>query len=353
MKIGYISKKYKDAIREVDENIQKVFQEDATVDFRMYDFPYRFIENKIVYLLYILSVSTFSFARLFYLYITNDVLHYCSPDNYFWIYNIILKKIFPKTQTILTVHHLPESQADGMKKKFYMKSLLSFDKFVVISEFSKIQLIQWGVEAKKITVIRNGISKDFYPEKINNFKPFKYILFVGDEYPRKNLETALVAFKCLVEKFPDIKFIKLGRVKLNHHKTLTDNLIKKLNFKEGQVIVCRENISINELRMYYSNAKMLVSPSVLEGFGLPVIEACRCKSLVLISSIAPYLEFNLPKILYVDKLYDSSVWFNNMNNLLSLNETEQIEIENDLYGISLKYDWNENLVKLKELYLKK
>jgi glycosyltransferase involved in cell wall biosynthesis len=59
-------------------------------------------------------------------------------------------------------------------------------------------------------------------------------------------------------------------------------------------------VSGDDLPALYSGAEALVYPSLIEGFGLPVLEAMRCATPVLTSNTSSLPEVGGNAVLYVD-----------------------------------------------------
>lgn len=101
-----------------------------------------------------------------------------------------------------------------------------------------------------------------------------YILYVGNDYPHKNLK----------------------RLKLACEKIREDGL-------KYSLILITGFVSEQELDNLYKNASLFVFPSMYEGFGLPPLEAMK-RGLVVVSSNASCL----PEI-----LGDAALYFNPIN----------------------------------------
>ncbi|HVF69962.1 MAG TPA: glycosyltransferase family 1 protein, partial [Xanthomonadales bacterium] len=133
----------------------------------------------------------------------------------------------------------------------------------------------------------------------NNKRPIdntKYFLYVGNAYPHKNLERLIKAFSLFrTAQNEDIQLLLVGK---------DDYFYKKINAKiikeNYSGIVIRNNVTDKELASFYQNAIALVSPSLMEGFGLPVLEAMASSCVVLASDIPSFREVCV----------DSAVYFN-------------------------------------------
>ena len=96
-----------------------------------------------------------------------------------------------------------------------------------------------------------------------------YFLYVGNAYPHKNVETLIRA-----AKLAKARVIYVGK---------NDYFYQKLG-------VVPKSVSDKELTNLYKNATALVFPSLMEGFGLPGVEAMRIGTPVVCSDIPVFRE---------------------------------------------------------------
>jgi len=197
---------------------------------------------------------------------------------------------------IVTVHDLericfPFSNQEPEEEASLKKDALAIQKaehVIVVSENTKKDLVKYlKIPEDKITIIYNGVDHEVFKPNSHKVLPFPYILYVGSERQRKNLERLLEAFALLKKSsdFTDLKFIKIGGPgRSDDFRQATLRKIKELGL-DGEVIFINQ-ITDNQLAEYYSSAKVLVYPSLYEGFGLPVIEAMACGCPVITSNVS-------------------------------------------------------------------
>ena len=183
------------------------------------------------------------------------------------------------------------------------------DHIVTVSNFSKNQIIQkLGIPESRITVIPCGVGKEFTAD----FSPSEskevvqalglqlpFILYVGNLKPHKNIKTLLRAFAHLRK-----------REKLRHSLLIIaddprwkSTIVNEcLNLGIGDYTVFVSRVSQSLLPHIYATADLLVMPSTLEGFGLPVLEAMACGTPVVASSTASLPEVGGNAALYFDPL---------------------------------------------------
>ncbi len=136
----------------------------------------------------------------------------------------------------------------------------------------------YKIPASKIRVIYNTaeiVKTKHYREN--------YMLSVGTIQPRKNYRLMLDAFKLCRN---DWHWIIVGSISSNFR--YDKNLIYEL--KSHPRIKIIENISEEELSLWYHKASVLVSASIYEGCNLPVLEAIQHGCPVLISDIQVHRE---------------------------------------------------------------
>lgn len=154
---------------------------------------------------------------------------------------------------------------------------------------------------------------------MREFLKKSYILYVGNDYPHKNLK----------------------RLKLAFEKLKQDGL-------DYELVLITEFVSEQELDNLYKNASLFVFPSLSEGFGLPPLEA-MARGVPVVSSNATCL----PEI-----LGDAAVYFNPLDiddmarvikeTLLS-DRVQKILIAKG-FEQAKKYDWKQMAARTLDLY---
>ena len=89
-------------------------------------------------------------------------------------------------------------------------------------------------------------------------------LNVSLDEPRKNIETYFE----MASRRPNVAFVRIGK--------FSERLREIVNVKKLYNVFHFSELKANELRDFYRNADLIVYPSLLEGFGLPPIEAVAC-----------------------------------------------------------------------------
>jgi len=109
--------------------------------------------------------------------------------------------------------------------------------------------------------------------------PSNYFLYVGTDYPHKNLLTLLRAFHLVRRRIPEAHLVILGA----KYDIRPRPELKELMNRVSDHITHLGHVSDDILPAIYHNARALVYPSLDEGFGLPILEAMLCSTPVVAS----------------------------------------------------------------------
>jgi len=212
---------------------------------------------------------------------------------------------------ITTVHDFTyEYFSHGIKKFIHCwqkhKAIRKSDYIICVSNNTKNDLLKFvpDVDEKKIKVIYNGVSNDYYPiclDRISDFTPFKpytYVLFVGERKGYKNFDLSIKAIS-----HSNLRLVIVGKELLTNEIKLLESTLGKDRYK----YVGR--ISNNQLNSLYNGAFCLLYPSSYEGFGIPVIEAQRAGCPVIAYNSSSIKEIIGDTPLLLEKLDIDSILF--------------------------------------------
>jgi glycosyltransferase involved in cell wall biosynthesis len=153
------------------------------------------------------------------------------------------------------------------------------DKILAISETSKKEVSRlFGISPERIVV--NHLGVDITSGGDSNFElgDQKYLLYVGQAFPRRHLKEALAAFEKISPRFPDLKFVVIGIDKYN------PAILEDFKNRLSERLIHKEYVSDQELSQYYSHAQALLYVSDREAFGLPPMEALIRGSVPIIAA---------------------------------------------------------------------
>jgi glycosyltransferase involved in cell wall biosynthesis len=109
----------------------------------------------------------------------------------------------------------------------------------------------------------------------------KYLLYVGGLSPHKNIPQLIKAFSLVADV--NLNLVVVGDVKDVFHTNIPAIRSAIARSGLGQRVILPGFVPDTELVHLYSRAYALVQPSLMEGFGLPAIEAMACGTPVLSS----------------------------------------------------------------------
>lgn len=210
-----------------------------------------------------------------------------SPDTY-----LSLRSDVP---TLITCHdlaylHYPK-HIPLLVRKYYQFYFPRFHRranhIMAISQNTKNDIIdKYAIPEHKITLAYNACAENFKPlgsvEKVNvrmNISDGKpYFIYVGSIHPRKNIVRLIHAFEKFCETNNDHNLVILGRWAWN--STLIASTLKNSSHRTRIKLI---NDMEGDISPYLAAAEALVYISLLEGFGLPLLEAMQCEVPVITS----------------------------------------------------------------------
>jgi len=177
--------------------------------------------------------------------------------------------------------------------------LKRMDAVITVSEFSRQMVIRrLGIPAERVFTVHSGNDDKHFRQipharsKLEERYQFtddpnrKILLYVGAEFPRKNLASILRTLKLLP---PNIYLLKVGGPGGERFRAQTMKMIAELEL-EARVRIF-DNVPEADLPLFYSAADVYICASFMEGFGHPVVEALSCGTPVVCSDRA-----SLPEI---------------------------------------------------------
>lgn len=228
---------------------------------------------------------------------------------------------------------------------------------ICISENTKKDLLHFipNVDPKKIKVIYNGVSNDFFKidenfdiskqdNRFQNLENYKYLLYIGHRTTYKNFPIAVETAAKFKNKY---KFVIIGEA-FNEEEQLLVN--SHFNADEYIIVSKLDNVGLNAL---YNTAFALLYPSSYEGFGIPIVEAMKTHCPVIASNNS-----SIPEVAGDAAILCKNIEVSEFEKAVL--KLENINFRNNLIekGIaqSKKFNWdntyNDYLLFYKELYQK-
>lgn len=212
-----------------------------------------------------------------------------------------------------------------------------------VSESTKKDICKTlGVSRGKVSVTYEGIDYDILPTSLSQKSPlpYPYLLYVGNAYPHKNLDTLCAALQIYISKDQEeLKRRKLKLVCIGKD----DYFYRRLKQKAQDLGVIRYmhfpgEVSDLELGAYYTHAEAVVSPSFAEGFALPPLEALYCDTPVIASDIPVFRELLLPETTFINP-YLAAEWYGAFKMLSGKKKIWSSKTEKEEFFS--RYSWNQ------------
>lgn len=178
------------------------------------------------------------------------------------------------------------------------------DRVITISNFSKETLVNhYGISSEKVTVAYPNIDQIFYGPKNqlpgNNipFSSNQFILYPANQWLHKNHDGLLRAIKYLKEQ----KRLTINVIFTGHDMPGGYPLRSKIKeYGLSEQIWVGGYLPKEELAYLYGKAKMVVFPSLFEGFGLPLLEAMAAGCPIATSNATSLPEIGAAAVEYFD-----------------------------------------------------
>jgi glycosyltransferase involved in cell wall biosynthesis len=163
---------------------------------------------------------------------------------------------------------------------------------IAASQSTRDEFIQhYSVQPERIALVPLGIDTSHYrprdsgaQRKSLGLEGMRVILYVGFSTPRKGVEYVAQAMDRLS---PDSQLLVVGKWEPGYRAEFYRSLPASVRDRIVEV----GYVADEALPLYYSMADVFVFPSLLEGFGLPVVEAMACGTPVVVAGAS-----SLPEI---------------------------------------------------------
>lgn len=281
-----------------------------------------------------------------------DIIHITDHSNAVYLKDI---REYSNSRTLITCHDLiairqskdhfndsPKISTTGkILQNWIYQSLFFADYYACDSRQTQNDLIHLIPKTKKKSEIIN-LGTDFIfkrstKKQLKKSIPFdifkeNFIIHVGNACWYKNRISVFRAFKKAKERFKDLKLVLIGPKPQNSE--LDDDLCYWF-LKNVRDIIVLENISDGELKNLYSYAKVLLFPSVIEGFGWPPLEAAIFGCHVITSKTGAIFDLLGNYAIYIEPNDQKSI-SKALLNTLSINKRKIPKVDLPTYEMCAK-----------------
>jgi len=191
---------------------------------------------------------------------------------------------------------------------FLQQCLKQVDSIACVSEttLSRLKARFPRFAHRKGVVIPNCVSIHSVKPALPGGERRQFFLMVAQHRVNKNVPLAIKVFE---------ELLQLGKIDgkmalfvVGNHGPETERIravIKEKALEES--VQLKVGVSDRELRWLYENCELLMAPSWMEGFGLPVVEGLLCGSRVVCSDISAFREVGGLACHYFDLHAESAV----------------------------------------------
>lgn len=200
-----------------------------------------------------------------------DIVFFTDSGYVYHFLLLLICRLFKRSRNICILHHFPHLEMQGLKRIVIKTSMRYYfklaDTVIVPSPYTK------NIAEKllnNVCYIPLPFEKEYRPSVNYNEGD---LLFVGAIEKRKGLNYLIKALKILKDRNVIFRLNILGAIK----DDATYNNLKNdiASFELEDVVFFRGCVSEEEKLKYYNSSELFVFPSLLEGYGIVLVEAMR------------------------------------------------------------------------------
>lgn len=277
--------------------------------------------------------------------------------------DFVLPYTRPSTRTLLTVHDLsfvrvPEAASPPLKAYLdavVPRSVERADHVLADSVATKDDLIElYKTPADKITVLYSGVGQRF--RRISDqsalestrakyqLSDLSYVLSVGTVQPRKNYSRVIRALAQLRATGLDMHYAIAGA------KGWLEEEMQQTIASAGMedYVHILGHVDDEDLPALYSDSRMLLMPSLYEGFGLPILEAMACGVPVITSKISSLPEVAGDAAILVDPIDTDAIRIAILS--VETDTTLREQLVQKGYRQAERFSWQRSAAQLLSVY---
>ncbi len=290
-----------------------------------------------------------------------QLIHYPFFDLYFATLPVIKKRPVMVTIHDVTPLVLPQLYPVGLRGKLNLikqkLALRSVKAVLTDSVASRNDIVKYlNVPLEKVFVVplaaQEGLdimASDELKAINEKFKlPSRYVVYVGDVNPNKNLRNLVTACESI-----ECSLLIVGKQAVNqnidvNHPETQDLVWLQKRATESPYLRLLGYVETSELAGIYRMASMACLPSLYEGFGLPVLEAFSCGCPVVTTKNGSLPEVGGDAAIYAHE--DSKSLANAISFVLKLSDSNRQKLVQVGFDQVKKFSWKVTADKTRSIY---
>ena len=265
--------------------------------------------------------------------------------------------------SVVTIHdtihltfpqYLPNKLAYAYARASMWAAAHRSHRILTVSEASKRDILRFfPVPPEKVVVVHNAIDERFSreprPEDVERVRERfqlqrRFVLYVGNIKPHKNLERLIEAFHGLRRDHDDLTLLIIGD-QISKYPALRRAVHQHKLHKHVRFL---GYLPDDTLAILYRLTSVFVFPSLYEGFGLPPLEAMACGTPVVTSNVSSLPEVTGDAAVLVDP-YDVGAIESGMRRVLT---DPALAAEMRRKGLlrAREFSWERSVAKTWEVY---
>lgn len=249
----------------------------------------------------------------------------------------------------LTYQYFPEvveSKNLAHLRRVVPRSIKQADIIITISESVRNEIIkEFSIDPNKCIVTTIPPDEKYYKKNNNEIhKKYKiptkkFIFFIGNLEPRKDLPTLISAYQLLPKEIKNEYSLVLAGG--NGWKTEKSRQAINQARENNEKVIHVGFVDEKDASAFYQQASLFVMPSIYEGFGMPILEAFASDCPVIASGIPVLQEVAGNAALYA-KVGDSNSFCINIQKLLKSNLLREELIKKGKKQLNY-FSWDKNV----------
>lgn len=271
-----------------------------------------------------------------------DVVHYTYYDPH-------ALTAFPGVPKVITIHDmvpelLPADLVDGDPHQAKREYVDAADAIICVSEATRNDLFSaWGeITDRPVIVTGHGASEKFTPGAAPAALGYRYLLHVGSRDHYKNFALLMTSYAGSGAHSAGVRLLAVGGGAFTEAEL---ELAQTLGIADDLVQITAEEADLPGL---YRGAEMFVFPSLMEGFGIPVLEAMATGTPAVLADTPVFREVAGDAAVFYPS-QDPWALRSDLNRLLA-DPTERARLAAAGVKRAAEYSWRRTAVDTAELY---